>query len=89
VSIAEVVVCWALVGASFEALTKPKGKLVAMPVGIITATLLFAVYHVAHSAPFNQLNMVLFLLIPGLLTSLVISWAAISTPRFCFITFWE
>jgi hypothetical protein len=71
VSFAEVVVCWALVGVSFEALARPKGKLIAILVGIITANLLFAVYHFAHSAPFNQLNMVLFLLIPGLLTSLV------------------
>lgn len=70
-SIAEVVVCWVLVGASFEALARPKGKLIAIPVGIIAADLLFAGYHFAHSAPFNQLNMVLFLLIPGLLTSLV------------------
>lgn len=71
VSIAEVVVCWALVGVAFEVLARPKGKLVAIPVGIIAANLLFAVYHFAHSAPFNQLSMVLFLLIPGLLTSLV------------------
>jgi hypothetical protein len=71
VSIAEVVVCWVLVGASFEALARPKGKLIAILVGIIAANLLFAVYHFAHSAPFNQLTMVLFLLIPGLLTSLV------------------
>ena len=71
VSIAEVVVCWVLVGAAFEALVQPKGKLVAIPIGIIAADLLFAVYHFAHSAPFNQFTMVLFLLIPGLLTSLV------------------
>lgn len=71
VSIAEVIVCWALAGAVFEALARPKGRFIAIPVGIIAADLLFAGYHFAHSAPFNQLSMVLFLLIPGLLTSLV------------------
>jgi hypothetical protein len=71
VSIAEVVVCWALVGASFETLARTKGKVVAILIGIIVADLLFAGYHFAHSAPFNQLNTVIFLLFPGLLTSLV------------------
>lgn len=37
----------------------------------VEADLLFAAYHFAHSAPFNQPEMVLRLLAPGLVTSLV------------------
>jgi hypothetical protein len=71
VSIAEVVVCWALIGATFEGLTRTRGRWVALIVGIVAADLFFGVYHFAHSAPFNQLNMVFFLMIPGLVTGLV------------------
>jgi hypothetical protein len=71
VSIAEVVVCWALMGATFEGLTRTRGRWVSLIVGIVVADLFFGVYHFAHSAPFNQLSMVLFLMIPGLVTSLV------------------
>lgn len=71
VSIAEVVVCWAVIGGSFEAWSKSKGKVVGVIVGIVAANFLFGVYHYAHSAPFNQTWMVFFLMIPGLVTSLV------------------
>jgi hypothetical protein len=71
VSIAEVVVCWAVIGISFEAWGKSKGKVVGVIVGIVAADLLFGIYHYAHSAPFNQTWMVFFLMIPGLVTSLV------------------
>lgn len=37
----------------------------------MVATLLFAVYHYAHSAPFNQLPLVLLMLMPGLVVSLI------------------
>jgi hypothetical protein len=70
VSIAEVVVCWVLVGASFEALAKSKGKFLSLPAGILAATVLFSVYHVGHSAPFNEIKMMLVLLVPGIVTSL-------------------
>ena len=70
VSIAEVVVCWATVGASFESVTQSKGKFVSVLVGIVAATIFFSAYHIGHSAPFNQVNMILFLLVPGFLTSL-------------------
>jgi hypothetical protein len=70
VSIAEIVVCWALVGASFEALAKSKGKFLSLLVGIVAATIFFSVYHIGHSAPFNQINMMLILLVPGIITSL-------------------
>jgi hypothetical protein len=35
------------------------------------STMLFGIYHFAHSPPFNQPNMVLFLMYPGILTSIV------------------
>jgi hypothetical protein len=43
----------------------------AIILGTVVATVLFEVYHFAHSPPFNQLNTVLFLMIPGTLTSIV------------------
>jgi hypothetical protein len=97
-SIAEVVVCWAVVGTAFESLVRSKmqGKddldskkevilhlewtairrrkittasLLCLIVGSIISIVLFGVYHFAHSPPFNQANMVLFLMIPAILTS--------------------
>ena len=35
------------------------------------ATILFGVYHFAHSPPFNEPGTVLFIMYPGILTSLV------------------
>ena len=35
------------------------------------STMLFGIYNFAHSPPFNQPNMVLFLMYPGILTSIV------------------
>ena len=71
VSIAEVVVCWAVIGGSFEAWTQSRGKVIGVIVGIVAANFLFGIYHYAHSAPFNQTWMVFFLMLPGLITSLV------------------
>ena len=70
VSIAEVVVCWAAVGTSLEWLAQSKGKFASLLVGVVAATILFSIYHLGHSAPFSQVNMILFLLVPGVLTSL-------------------
>jgi hypothetical protein len=70
VSIAEIVVCWALVGTGCESLAKSKGKLPSLLAGVLAATVFFSLYHVGHSAPFNQIHMMLILLMPGILTSL-------------------
>lgn len=71
-SIAEVVVCWAVIGASIESFSKNRlGKNLSVIVGMITSTVLFGVYHFAHSEPFNQVSMVMILMLPGLLTSIV------------------
>lgn len=65
-SIAEVVVCWALVGATFESLTRRKNnknnnnninnrsKITSIIVGAAVAIVLFGLYHFAHSPPFND-----------------------------------
>ena len=97
-SIAEVIVCWAVVGTVFESLVRSKihGKghdpnwknettlhlnwksirrkiltisALSLIIGGIVSIVSFGVYHFAHSQPFNQPNMVLFLMIPAILTS--------------------
>ena len=71
-SIAEVMVCWTVVGMFTESLSKDRlGKLGAIALGIVVSTVLFGIYHFAHSSPFNQPNTVIFLMLPGLLTSIV------------------
>ena len=71
VSIAEVMVCWALIGSSFESIAKNnnKRKIMSVIVGAIAASVLFGVYHYAHSPPFNQTNIVLFLMLPSIATA--------------------
>lgn len=71
VSLAEVVVCWAVIGANFGSLAQKRGRIVSLLAGILAADILFGFYHFAHSPPFNQVGMVLFLMIPGFLTCLV------------------
>ena len=71
VSIAEVMVCWALIGSGFESIAKNnnKGKIMSVIVGAIAALVLFGVYHYAHSPPFNQTSIVLFLMLPSIATA--------------------
>jgi hypothetical protein len=72
-SIAEVIVCWAVVGTAFEStFFRPKAKkVISVILAASVSTMLFGIYHFAHSPPFNQPNMVLFLMYPGVLTSIV------------------
>jgi hypothetical protein len=73
VSIAEVMVCWALIGSSFESLAKNNNKsrvLSSVIVGAVAASILFGVYHYAHSPPFNQTSVVLFLMLPSIATAI-------------------
>lgn len=69
VSIAEILVCWAVVGASVE--TRLRRRNVPQPRmwAAIAASALFGLYHLAHSPPFNSVRMVLLLAVVGLLTS--------------------
>lgn len=69
VSAAEVLVCWALVGAATEALARRHGRVVPAVLASLLASVLFGAYHYAHSAPFNTLQMVLLLSVVGLATS--------------------
>ena len=66
VSIAEVVVCWAVLGSVVRnALGRgPRSAAAA----VVSAALAFGVYHFAHSAPFNTLSMVLLLSVVGVAT---------------------
>jgi hypothetical protein len=71
VSIAEVLVCWAVIGAGAEALLlRPRGRAQAVLGGAGAASALFGLYHVAHSPPFDTAAMVLLLSGVGLATSL-------------------
>jgi hypothetical protein len=70
-SIAEIVVCWVVIGAMAEALTGTRGKVVSLVVGMVAASALFGVYHFAHSPPFNEVGVVVFLMLIGIGTSLV------------------
>jgi hypothetical protein len=63
-------VCWALIGTSFETLVRSKWKIKSVIIGAVAASVLFGFYHYAHSAPFNQTSMVLFLMLPSIATAL-------------------
>uniref|UniRef100_UPI003ADA963A hypothetical protein n=1 Tax=Paracoccus sp. T5 TaxID=3402161 RepID=UPI003ADA963A len=68
VSTAEVLVCWSVV-AGVMALVIERSRWIAFPIAGIVASVLFGIYHFAHSAPFNTVSMVIFLSVIGLLTS--------------------
>jgi len=71
VSIAEVMVCWALIGSTFESLgrrIKRFGKVASIVVGALVASVLFGIYHYAHSPPFNETAVVSFLMLPSVAT---------------------
>ena len=70
VSVAEVVVCWGLVASTLRIALRPWNRAGAIVVASLAASVLFGVYHFAHSAPFNQVGMVVFLSGIGLATSL-------------------
>ena len=72
VSIAEVIVCWVVVGASVKSLTNNRlGKKTSLILGLFISAVVFGLYHFAHSAPFNQPQVVFFLMLPGILTGIV------------------
>jgi hypothetical protein len=68
VSIAEIVVCWALFGA---VLRNALGSgFVSAGIAVVSAAIVFGVYHFAHSPPFNTLAMVLLLSAVGVATGI-------------------
>lgn len=70
VSIAEVLVCWAVVGSVSEVLLQDRRRGVAPVLAGIVSSVLFGVYHFAHSPPFNTVGFVVLLTVIGLVTSL-------------------
>lgn len=70
-SIAEILVCWAVVGSVSEVLLQDERRKCVAPLlaGIVSSTL-FGVYHFAHSPPFNTVGLVVLLAVIGLVTSL-------------------
>lgn len=70
VSVAEVLVCWVLVGAAIEAAVgRGSGRrLVCAPIKWLSATALFGLYHFAHGPPYDTWRMALLLSGVGLLT---------------------
>ncbi len=70
VTIAEVMICWVVIGSSFESALKKQGNIISIIVAIVASSLFFGFYHYAHSPPFNNIHMVLFLSIIGLFTGL-------------------
>ena len=64
-------ICWAVIGTTFESIARNKGRIRSIIFSAAIATILFGVYHFAHSPPFNLPGVVLFLMYPGVLTSLV------------------
>jgi hypothetical protein len=68
VSAAEILVCWAVVAAVFEAALRDCNRWLAIVVGAAVGSVLFGLYHFAHSAPFNTWGMVAFLSAIGLIT---------------------
>ncbi len=68
VSVAEVIVCWALVGAAVESWLRPHTRFAWLPAAI-AASVLFGLYHFAHSPSFDTILMVALLTGVGFMTS--------------------
>ncbi|WP_163272560.1 CPBP family glutamic-type intramembrane protease [Chelativorans alearense] len=68
VSAAEVIVCWALVGGVLKG-AFGSSRWVSAAGAAVVASLLFGLYHFAHSPPFDTIGMVVLLTVVGLLTS--------------------
>jgi hypothetical protein len=69
VSAAEVVVCWVLVGNTVREAVRGRNRYLAPVIATIVASVLFGVYHFAHSPPFDTWGMVGLLTVVGLFTS--------------------
>ena len=68
-SIAEILVCWAVIGSVSQALLQDRGRWVSVILAAIIASVFFGAYHFAHSPPFNTVPTVVFLSVIGLVTS--------------------
>lgn len=70
VSIAEVVICWSLAGAFAAELFRGQHRVAPIVAGIACSSILFGLYHFAHSPPFNTIELVGKLTVVGVATSL-------------------
>lgn len=68
VSVAEVLVCWSVLGVTFETTISSAGPVVSIAAGLLVAAVAFGLYHFAHSPPFNTTRLVLLLSGIGLVT---------------------
>jgi hypothetical protein len=68
VSIAEVLVCWSVLGATFVTTISNVGAVPSIMAGLVVSALAFGIYHFAHSPPFNTIRLVLLLSVVGLVT---------------------
>ncbi len=69
IAVAEILICWALIGSYAEAMFHRLGLPLPTVLAGLVAALLFGVYHIAHSPPFNSVRMIQQLSLIGLLTS--------------------
>ncbi|THK33649.1 hypothetical protein EHS39_34950 [Ensifer sp. MPMI2T] len=67
VSVAEVLVCWALMGGVLKG-AFGRFRWVSTAGAMMVASVTFGIYHIAHSPPFNTIGMVVLLTVVGLLT---------------------
>ena len=68
-TIAEILVCWAVIGSVSQALLQDRGRWVSLILAAVIASVFFGVYHFAHSPPFNTVPLVVILSVVGLVTS--------------------
>jgi hypothetical protein len=68
VSMAEVLVCWVVVGNAIALAGVTRDRVTSTGVALVVAAAAFGVYHIGHSPPFNTLQMIAFLSIVGLAT---------------------
>lgn len=70
VSIAEILVCWAVLGAAVTVSNASLGTTVSVIVGLLVASIAFGAYHFGHTTPFNTPQVVIGLSVVGLATGL-------------------
>lgn len=68
VSIAEVIVCWVVVGGAVALATAGLGGFASKTIALLVASIAFGLYHFGHTAPFNSIRMVALLSVVGLMT---------------------
>ncbi|TFG01855.1 MAG: CPBP family intramembrane metalloprotease, partial [Promethearchaeota archaeon] len=70
VTIAEIIICWVIMGSITEHVSKGRfGDKGSKIIAVLVSSILFGIYHFAHSPPFNTVNMVLLLTVIGIITS--------------------